>query len=160
VDEHAAPPSDIDRVLADRLEERQRLDVADGATDLGDHDVDVGRLGDQRDPLLDLVGDVRDHLNGGAKVVAASLAADHGVVDATGGDIRGARRVGVGEALVVAEIEVGLGPILGHEDLAVLVGRHRPWIDVDIGVELLQRDAQPACHQQPADRCRGDALAE
>jgi hypothetical protein len=47
VDEHAAPTADIDRVLADRLEERQRLDVADRPADLGDHDVDVGRLGNQ-----------------------------------------------------------------------------------------------------------------
>ena len=50
--------------LADRLEERQRLDVADGAADLGDHEVDGLRLGDDQDPLLDLVGDVRDHLDG------------------------------------------------------------------------------------------------
>ena len=160
VDEHAAPPADVDRELADRLEERQRLDVADGAADLGDHEVDVGRLGDQRDPLLDLVGDVRHDLDGRAEVVAAALAADHGVVDAAGGDVRGARRVGVGEALVVAEVEVGLGAVLGDEHLAVLVGRHRARVDVDVGVELLQRDGQPARDQQLADRGGGDALAE
>ena len=32
--------------LADRLEERLRLDVADRAADLGDDDVGIGRLGD------------------------------------------------------------------------------------------------------------------
>ena len=139
VDEHAAPAPDVDRELADRLEERQRLDVADRAADLGDHEVDVAGLGDQRDPLLDLVGDVRDDLHGPAEVVAAALAADHRVVDAAGGDVRGAARVGVGEALVVAEVEVGLGAVLGDEHLAVLVGRHRARVDVDVGVELLQR---------------------
>ena len=36
--------------LADRLEERQRLDVADRAADLGDHEVDRLRLGDDQDP--------------------------------------------------------------------------------------------------------------
>ena len=36
----------VDVELADRLEERQRLDVADRAADLGDHDVDALRLGD------------------------------------------------------------------------------------------------------------------
>ena len=41
VDEHAVAPADVDRELADRLEERQRLDVADRAADLGDDDVDV-----------------------------------------------------------------------------------------------------------------------
>ena len=160
VDEHAAPPTHIDRELADRLEERQRLDVADGPADLGDHEVDVGRLGHQLDPLLDLVGDVRHHLDGRAEVVAAALAADHRVVDAAGGDVGGPARVGVGEPLVVAEVEVGLGAVLGHEHLAVLVGRHRARIDVDVRVELLQLDVEPARDEQAPDRSGGDSLAE
>ena len=49
---------------------------------------------------------------------------------------------GVGEALVVAEVEVGLGAVLGDEHLAVLVGRHRPGVDVDVRVELLQLDVE------------------
>ena len=125
VDVHALAPADVDRELADRLEERQRLDVAHRAADLGDDDVDVARLGDQADALLDLVGDVRDDLDGAAEVVAAALAPDDRVVDAAGGDVRRARRVRVREALVVAEVEVGLGAVLGDEDLAVLVRRHR-----------------------------------
>ena len=36
VDEHAAPAPHVNGELADRLEERQRLDVADRAADLGD----------------------------------------------------------------------------------------------------------------------------
>ena len=45
VDEHAAVAAELDVELADRLEERQRLDVAHRAADLGDHEVDVLRLG-------------------------------------------------------------------------------------------------------------------
>ena len=110
--------------------------------------------------LLDLVGDVRDDLDGAAEVVAAALAPDHRVVDAAGGDVGGARRVRVGEALVVAEVEVGLGAVLGDEDLAVLERAHRPGVDVDVGVELLQLDPVAAGHEQPPDRGRRDALAE
>ena len=63
--------------LADRLEEGQDLDVADGAADLGDHDVDlVG--GETGDAPLDLVGDVGDDLHGLAEVVAAALGGEHG----------------------------------------------------------------------------------
>ena len=66
----------LDAQLADRLEERQRLDVADGAADLDDeHVVALGAL---EDALLDLVGDVRDHLHGAAEVLAAPLLLDHG----------------------------------------------------------------------------------
>ena len=160
VDVHAVAPADVDRELADRLEERQRLDVAHGAADLGDDDVDVARLGDQADALLDLVGDVRDDLDRAAEVVAAALAADDGVVDAAGGDVRRARRVRVREALVVAEVEVGLGAVLGDEDLAVLVGRHRARVDVDVGVELLEADGEAAGDEEAADGGGGDALAE
>ena len=41
VQEEAVVAADVVADLAGRLEERQRLDVADGAADLGDHDVDV-----------------------------------------------------------------------------------------------------------------------
>ena len=51
--------------LADRLEERQALDVADGAADLGDDDVGLLLVGaTPADAVLDLVRDVRDDLDG------------------------------------------------------------------------------------------------
>ena len=48
----------------------------------------------------------------------------------------------VGEALVVAEVEVGLGAVVGDEHLAVLIRRHRPRVDVEVGVELLEGDLE------------------
>ena len=137
--------------LADRLEEREDLDVADRAADLGDHDVDVvGR--DAADAALDLVGDVRDHLHGLAEVVAAPLGGEHRLVDRAGRGVRVARQVLVDEALVVAEVEVGLAAVVGDEHLAVLERVHRARVDVDVRVELLQRDPQPAQLQQAAER--------
>jgi hypothetical protein len=65
----------VEAELADRLEERQRLDVADGAADLDDHDV-VPSSAATRIARLDLVGDVRDHLHGLAEVLAAALLRD------------------------------------------------------------------------------------
>ena len=57
----------------------RRLDVADGAADLDDHDVGVLGLGERADAVLDLVGDVRDDLDGLAEVLAAALLGDHGL---------------------------------------------------------------------------------
>ena len=74
--------------------------------------------------------------------------------------VRGAREVLVDEALVVADVEIGLGAVLGHEDLAVLERAHRPRVDVEVRVELLHLHLQPARLQQPAERGGGDALAE
>jgi hypothetical protein len=50
----------------------------------------------------------------------------------------------VDEPLVVAEVEVGLAPVVGDEHLAVLERVHGAGVDVDVGVELLQGDAQSA----------------
>ena len=160
VDVHAPAPADVDRELPDRLQERQRLDVAHRAADLGDDDVDVLALAHELDAVLDLVGDVRDDLDRAAEVVAAALLADHGVVDRAGGHVRGARRVRVGEALVVPEVEVRLRPVLRHEDLAVLERRHRARVDVDVRIELLEGDLQPPGDQQTTDGSRRDPLAE
>ena len=160
VHEHAALRPELRVELADRLEERKRLDVADRAADLGQDEVDRLRLGDDQDALLDLVRDVRDHLDRCAEVVAAALAADHRVVDGAGRHVGRARGVLVGEALVVAQVEVGLGAVLGDEDLAVLERAHRPGIDVDVWIELLEGDPVAARDEKAADGCRGDALPE
>jgi len=68
--------------------------------------------------------------------------------------------VPAGEALVVAEVEVGLGAVVGDEDLAVLVGRHGAGIDVQVGVELHDRDGRAAALDHPAEAGGGDSLAD
>ena len=144
--------------LADGLKERQRFDVADGAADFDDGDVGaVGR--DLAHGVLDLVGDVRNDLDGLAEVVAAALFQDDLLVDAAGGEVVVARERRVGEALVVAEVEVGFGAVVGDEDLAVLEGRHGAGIDVEVGVELHQVDAQAAALKQAADGSSRETLA-
>ena len=151
--------ADVVAELPDRLEEREDLDVADRAADLGDDDVDV--VGGQAvDAALDLVGDVRDHLHGLAEVVAAALGGEHRLVDRAGRGVRVPRQVLVDEALVVAEVEVGLAAVVGDEHLAVLERVHRARVDVDVRVELLHRDPQAPGLEQPAERGGGEALAE
>ena len=81
VDVQDVGPADVLAHLADRLEERQALDVADRPADLDDHDLRVAVARDAADALLDLVGDVRDDLDGAAEVVAAPLLGDDRLVD-------------------------------------------------------------------------------
>jgi hypothetical protein len=152
--------ADLAAILADRLEERKRLDVPDGAPDLGDDD--VGRIGRRAPPdaALDLVRDVRNHLHGGAEELALSLLAEHRVPDRAGGMARVPRQVLVDEPLVVPEIEVGLGAVLRDEHLAVLERAHRAGVDVQVRVELLRPDAKAAGLQEPPERGCDDALPE
>jgi hypothetical protein len=44
----------------------------------------------------------------------------------------------------MAEIEVGLGAVVGDVDLAMLIGRHGAGVDIEIGVELAQTDLEAA----------------
>jgi hypothetical protein len=112
------------------------------------------------DALLDLVGDVWDDLHGLAEVVTSAFLLDHGGVDRAGGDVGTAVEVLPGEALVVAEIQVRLGPVVEHEHLAVLERVHRPWVDVDVRIELLESDPKSSGTEQAAQRGGGDALTE
>ena len=158
VDERDVLAADLERELPDGLEEGQPLDVADRAADLADEHVGVADAAP--DARLDLVGDVRDHLHRLAEVVAAALLRDDRLVDLARRVVAvlGQRRVG--EALVVPEVEVGLGAVVGHVHLAVLVRRHRPRIDVDVRVELLVRDLEAVRLEQEADRGARQPLSE
>ena len=68
---------------------------------------------------------MRDDLDRLAQVVAVPLLLDDRQVDLAGGVVAVAGERGVGEALVVAQVEVGLGAVVEDVDLAVLVGAHR-----------------------------------
>jgi hypothetical protein len=112
------------------------------------------------DEFLDLVGDVRDHLHRLAEVVAAALLLEHALVDLAGGEVVAALHPRGDEALVVAEVEVGLGAVVGDEDLAVLERAHRARVDVEVGVELDQGDLEAARLEDGRQRRRRDALAQ
>src|SRR5690606_2269376 len=144
--------------LADRLQEGQRFDVADRAADFHQGHVVARRGGIDR--ALDLVGDVRDHLHGATEVVAAPLLADHFLVHLAGAHRVAPGQAGIDEALVVAQVEVGLGAVVGDVDLAVLERAHGARIHVDVRVQLHHRDPQPARLEDGRQRGRGDSLAE
>jgi hypothetical protein len=161
VHEEDVAPAELVAQLARGLEEGLRLDVADGSADLRDDDVRLALgLGLQPHTTLDLVGDVRDDLHGVAEVFAAALALDDLRVDLAGRHVGRLREVHVEEALVVPDVEVGLGTVVRDEDLAVLERVHGARIDVEVRVELLHHDVQSACRQQIAETGRGEPLAE
>ncbi len=145
--------------LPDRLQVGQRLDVTDGPADLGDDDVHrVGR--EPADAVLDLIGDVRDDLHGLSEIAAAPFAGDHLRVDLASGDVGAAVEVDVQEALVVADVEVGLGTVAGDEDLPVLERVHRAGIDVEVGIELLHGDPEATCLEETTEAGGGKPLTE
>src|SRR5262249_59847671 len=110
------------------------------------------------DEVLDAVGDVRDHLYGGAQILALALARDHGRVNPARGDAVAPAGGDARVALVVAEVEICLGAVVSDVDLAMLVRAHGPRIDVEIGIELPEPHAEPARLQERAQRRRRNTL--
>jgi hypothetical protein len=62
--------------------------------------------------------------------------------------------------LVVPEVEVGLGAVVGHIDLAVLIRAHRARIDVEVRVELADADLVATRLQQRREARRHQTLAK
>lgn len=120
----------------------------------------VVAFGQGKHGALDLVGDVGDHLHGAAQVIAPAFLGDHVVVDGTGSGVVLARHGHVEVTLVVAQVQVGLGPVIGHEHFAVLEGIHGAGVNIDIRIQLLDGDGKSPGLQQGAQRSRGKALAQ
>lgn len=145
--------------LAHGLQKGEGLNVPGGAPYLRHHNVNAF-LRRTPDGGLDFVGDVGDHLDGGAKVLPLALAGDDAAVDSAAGVVAVAVADHVGKALVVPEVQVRLGPVVGHIDLAVLVGGHRAWVHIQIGVELLHRDTVAVRLEQIRQAGGGNPLSK
>ncbi len=89
-----------------------------------------------------------DHLHGLPKVIALSLLPYHLHVHASSGHIVGLGGANVQEPFVVAEIQVGLRPVLGDITFPVLIGVHGTGVHVDVRIEFLDGDPKASGLQQ------------
>ena len=152
--------ADILSHLANRFEEGETLDVTDGAADFNQDNVGVAEAGHLSDMAFDFIGDVGDHLNGAAKIVSPSLLGDHVVIDLPAGHVAELVEILVNEPFIVPQVQVGFGAVLGNEHFAVLIGRHRTGVHIEIGIELHGRHADAPGLEQEADRSDGHALSQ
>ena len=94
---------------------------------------------------------MRDDLHRLTEVFAAALLVEHVPVHLAGREVGVFVQVLVDEALIVAEVEIGLRAVLGDVHLAMLIWAHGAGVYIDIGVELLRGDLQAACLEQTAE---------
>ncbi|GBC80823.1 hypothetical protein HRbin09_02073 [bacterium HR09] len=92
-------PAHVLTELADGLQKRQRLDVTHGAANF--HDDHVVIFGHIANGGFNFIGNVRNHLHGGAQKVAPPLLFDDRKVHPAGGDVVFAGGGHGGKALVV-----------------------------------------------------------
>ena len=70
------------------------------------------------------------------------------LVNASGGNVVCLRGRSVQKALVVAQVKVGLGTVLGDVALSVLIGIQRTRINIEVGVKLLNGHRITTCLQE------------
>lgn len=154
VDEAGVVAAHAEGHLADGLDERQGLNVADRTADFNDGHVGLavkGAGGAALDELLNFVRDVRDHLNGLAEVFAATFLAKHALVDLTRREVVGLVHLRGDEAFVVTEVEVGFHAVNGDVAFSVLVGVECSRVDVNVRVKFLDSDVVTSCLQEFTD---------
>ena len=156
----------LEAELPRRLKKRQRLYVARDSSDFAENNVGQIPLAKaaararKANRRFYLVSYVRHYLHRSAEVAARTLAREDCGVDAARGEIARLCARNVRKALVVAEVEVGLRAVVRHEDFAVLIWRHRPWIDIEIRVELLHEDLVSAALEEQRQRRGGYSLSK
>src|SRR6266508_546513 len=64
------------------------------------------------------------------------------------------------KSLVMAQVEISFRAIVCDKDLAMLKGRHRAWVDVDVRIELNQRDVESASFKQAANGGRRQTFSQ
>ena len=101
-----------------------------------------------------------DDLHGLAQVGALPFLVQHVPVHLAGGQVGVLVQVLVDKALVVAQVQVSLGAVIGHEHFAVLQRAHRAGVHVDIGIQLLAGHLQAAGLEQTPQTGRGDAFPQ
>lgn len=115
-------------------------------------------LGHSLDPFLDGIGDVRNHLNRLAQIVALSLLADHLLIDLASGDVVVAVKSDIEESFVVAEIEIDFAAIVQNKYLAMLERRKSAGVDIEIGINLDACDLESAVLEQTANARSDDSF--
>ena len=102
---------------------------------------------------------MRDDLHGLAEIITAAFLGDNGIIDLAGGNVIVFGELPVGEPLVMAQVKVGLGPVVGHIHFPMLIRVHGAGINVQIGVALDGGDFKAAGLEELADGSGGDTFA-
>jgi len=87
---------------------------------------------------------VGNNLHRLAQITTGTLVSDNLSINAAVHQRAGAAEFFVEKALVMAQIEVGLGAVVGHEDLAVLRRVQGSSIGIQVRIALLNVDAKTA----------------
>jgi hypothetical protein len=103
---------------------------------------------------------MRDYLYGLPKKGAGALLADDVPVDLARRYIVSLREMLIQESLIAPNIQISLLSIVRYKDFSVLIGVHRPRIQVHVWIDLLQADLVALQLEKEADRSGDNPLSQ
>ena len=146
--------------LTDRLHERLGLHISHCATHFRDNYIELSGLAEEQHPALDLVCDMRYNLYCLPKIGSFPLLVDDRPVDLSGRHIVGLGHMHAQKPLIMTEIQIGLGTVVRHVALSVLVRIQSSRIDVDVGIEFLDGDPKSSGLKKFGQRCGNDTFSQ
>ncbi len=155
--EHVLRPQ-IGPQLAYGLKEGKAFDISDSASHLDNGHIDP--ISQVPNLVLNLVGNVRDHLNCCTEIFSSSFLLYDRVVNLAGCKVVLLPEQGMGEPLIMAKVQVGLRAVIGHEHFAVLERVHGPGINVDVRVHLQEGHSKAPTFHQRAYTGRGQSFPQ
>ena len=144
--------------LAYCFQKRQTFNIADRTADF--HNDDINTIRRQFDACFNLIGDMRNHLDGSPQIITPPFFGNDRVVNLARGEIIVATQMRMGKSFIVPKVQISFGAIIGHKDFAMLKWVHGSGIDIDIGIQLLECYRKPPAFKECTDGCRGKPLTK
>ena len=156
--QHRSGSPELYSHLTGCFQEGLALDVAHRTTNFDYRDVSIACA--ELHSALDLVGDVRNHLDGAAQIVPATLFTQDLGIHFTRRKIVRFTHCRARKTLVVPQVQVRFGTVFRHENLTVLERAHRARIDVNIGVEFQKCHFKTTGLEDSRKRSRSNAFTQ
>ncbi|OQB55004.1 MAG: hypothetical protein BWX99_01664 [Deltaproteobacteria bacterium ADurb.Bin151] len=145
MDEYCVLFPDFIAELANGFKKRKAFNITHRAADFHDRYIEIGcRV---PDVVFDFVGNVGDDLNRFAQVVSMSFFGNDGIINLPCGQIVFLSHAGGAESFIMPQIEIGFRAVVGHENFAVLERAHGPRVNIDVGIQFLVGNIEPAAFQ-------------
>ena len=160
MDAHAVAFRKFPLQLAHGLNEGEAFHIANRAANLGDNYIILAGLAKQEHPALDFIRDMGHNLDGLSKVCALAFMRNDGIVNAPGSDVVGLGGGNAQETLVMTQVKVGFGPVVGYVAFPVFVWIESSRIYIDVRVKFLDCDSKPAGLQKLCKRGRNYSFSQ
>ena len=138
--------------LPNRFNKGKSLDITHNAADFRYYVVVAILFAQELNATLDFVRNMRDYLHGFAQIVPAPFLANNRLINTSRGYIIAPRRLHIEETFVMTQVQIRFASVIRYVAFAVFIRIKRSRIDIDIGIELLNRYFVATCLEQLAYR--------